>query len=88
MCRISNSDSRKAALTLILIINDSGFLDAHIKEAGLRDAGSPRFQALDKVHKPTGEAFSRRDMLETVKARCRPLDCRNNSAITPSVERT
>ena len=38
---------------------------------GLKTQAPPLFQSPDKAHKPTGEAFLRRDMLEVVKARCR-----------------
>jgi integrase/recombinase XerD len=45
------------------------FLDGYIKEAGI--AGEvPLFQTLDKSHRLTEEAISRRDMLRVVKERC------------------
>jgi integrase/recombinase XerD len=37
---------------------------------GIDDAEAPLFQTLDKVHRLTGEAITRRDMLRVVKARC------------------
>ena len=46
------------------------YLDAYIAAAGISDAETPLFQSLDKAHKLTGEAISRRDMLRMVKARC------------------
>jgi site-specific recombinase XerD len=45
------------------------FLDAYIKEAGTAGQ-APLFQTLDKSHRLTGEAISRRDMLRVVKERC------------------
>jgi site-specific recombinase XerD len=47
------------------------FLDGYIAAAGIDNAEAPLFQSLDKAHRLTGEAISRRDMLEVVKARCR-----------------
>jgi integrase/recombinase XerD len=35
-----------------------------------RGPEAPRFQSLNKAHKMTGEAISRRDMLRVVKQRC------------------
>jgi integrase len=49
------------------------YLDAYIAAAGIDDMEAPLFQSLDKAHKPSGEAISRRDMLRMVKARC--ADC-------------
>ena len=46
------------------------YLDAYIAAAGIDDGEAPLFQSLDKAHKLTGEAISRRDMLRVVKARC------------------
>ena len=46
------------------------FLDAYIKEARIEDAGRPLLQSLDKAHSLTGEALSRRDMLNVVKKHC------------------
>ena len=46
------------------------FLDAYIAVAGIDDAGAPLFQTLDKGHRLTGEAITRRDMLRVVKDRC------------------
>jgi hypothetical protein len=46
------------------------YLDAYIAAAGIRGGESPLFQSLDKAHKLTGEAISRRDMLRVVKTRC------------------
>lgn len=47
------------------------FLDAYIAASGIQEAGTPLFQTLDKAHRLTGEAITRRDMLDVVKARCR-----------------
>jgi integrase/recombinase XerD len=47
-----------------------GYLDAYIAAAGISDAAAPLFQSLDKAHRLTGEAISRRDMLRVVKERC------------------
>jgi integrase/recombinase XerD len=47
------------------------FLDAYIEAAGIDDPDAPLFQSLDKAHRLTGLAISRRDMLDVVKARCR-----------------
>jgi integrase/recombinase XerD len=46
------------------------YLDAYIAAAGISDPEAPLFQSLDKAHKLTGEAISRRDMLRVVKERC------------------
>jgi site-specific recombinase XerD len=46
------------------------YLDAYIGATGIEDGEAPLFQSLDKAHKLTGEAISRRDMLRMVKARC------------------
>jgi integrase/recombinase XerD len=46
------------------------YLDAYIAAAGISGAEAPLFQSLDKAHKLTGEAISRRDMLRMVKDRC------------------
>jgi site-specific recombinase XerD len=47
------------------------FLDAYLSEARIEDPKAPLFQSLDKLHRLSGEAILRRDMLEMVKARCR-----------------
>jgi integrase/recombinase XerD len=47
-----------------------GFLDAYVEAAGITEPGVPLFQSLDKTHRLTGMALSRRDMLRIVKARC------------------
>jgi site-specific recombinase XerD len=47
------------------------FLDAHIGAADISEPQAPLFQTLDKAHRLTGEAITRRDMLRVVKARCR-----------------
>lgn len=47
------------------------FLDAYIAAAAIDDAGTPIFQALNKAHRLTGDAITRRDMLRVVKDRCR-----------------
>jgi site-specific recombinase XerD len=47
------------------------FLDGYIAAAGIEDKEAPLFQSLDKAHRLTGLAISRRDMLDVVKARCR-----------------
>jgi integrase/recombinase XerD len=49
------------------------FVDAYIAAAGIDDPGAPLFQSLNKVHRFTGEALSRRDMLDVVKARCKAV---------------
>jgi integrase/recombinase XerD len=46
------------------------YLDAYIAAAGIEDGEARLFQSLDKSHKLTGEAMSRRDMLRAVKVRC------------------
>jgi site-specific recombinase XerD len=46
------------------------YLDAYINAAGIEDAGAPLFPSLDKAHRLTGAAISRRDMLRAVKERC------------------
>ena len=46
------------------------FLDAYIAAAGIDEAEAPLFQRLDKAHRLTGEAITRRDMLRVVKERC------------------
>jgi site-specific recombinase XerD len=46
------------------------YLDAYLDEARITEAGAPIFQSLDKSHRLTGLALSRRDMLRIVKARC------------------
>jgi len=47
------------------------FLDAYIAATGIDDAEAPLFQTLDKAHRRTGEAITRRDMLRVVKDRCK-----------------
>jgi integrase/recombinase XerD len=47
------------------------FLDAYIAAAGIDEAEAPLFQTLDKAHRLTGDAITRRDMLRVVKDRCR-----------------
>src|SRR5271170_6840093 len=47
------------------------FLDAYIAATTIDDAEAPLFQTLDKAHKLTGGAITRRDMLRVVKDRCR-----------------
>src|SRR5262249_37507862 len=39
------------------------FLDAYIAAAAIEEADTPLFQTLDKAHKLTGDAITRRDML-------------------------
>lgn len=46
------------------------FLDAYIAAAGIGEAEAPLFQTLDKAHRLTGDAITRRDMLRVVKERC------------------
>ncbi len=46
------------------------FLDAYIAAAGIEGAEAPLFQTLDKAHRLTGVAITRRDMLRVVKERC------------------
>jgi integrase/recombinase XerD len=46
------------------------FLDAYMAGANIEDAGAPLFQTLDKAHRLTGIAITRRDMLRVVKERC------------------
>jgi integrase/recombinase XerD len=46
------------------------YLDAWISAARIEDAEAPLFPSLDKAHRLTGEAISRRDMLRMVKERC------------------
>jgi len=46
------------------------YLDAYIAAAGIEDGEASLFQSLDKAHKLSGEAISRRDMLRMVKTRC------------------
>jgi integrase len=46
------------------------YLDAYIGAAGIEEGEALLFQSLDKAHKLTGEAISRRDMLRMVKERC------------------
>ena len=46
------------------------YLDAYIAAAGIKDPEAPLFQSLDKAHRLTGEAITRRDMLRIVKERC------------------
>jgi integrase/recombinase XerD len=46
------------------------YLDAYVAASGIDEGESPLFQSLDKAHKLTGEAISRRDMLRGVKVRC------------------
>ena len=45
------------------------FLDAWLAEAKLEDGEQPLFQTLDKAHRLTGVAVSRRDFLRLVKSR-------------------
>lgn len=47
------------------------FLDEYILAAGIGDAEAPLFQTLDKAHRLTSEAITRRAMLRVVKERCR-----------------
>ena len=42
-----------------------------IAAAGIAESEAPLFQTLDKAHRLTGEAITRRDMLRVVKERCR-----------------
>ena len=46
------------------------YLDAYLATACIKDAKAPMFQTLDKAHRLSGEAISRRDMLRAVKLRC------------------
>lgn len=46
------------------------FLDAYIAAVRINETEAPLFQALDKAHRLTGEAITRRDMLRVVKERC------------------
>ena len=46
------------------------FLDAYIAAAGIEDKEAPLFQSVDKVHRFSGEAITRRNMLRVVKDRC------------------
>lgn len=46
------------------------YLDTYIAAASIEEGKVPLFQSLDKAHKLTGEAISRRDMLRVVKERC------------------
>jgi integrase/recombinase XerD len=50
------------------------YLDAYLSEARIDDPKAPLFQSLDKLHRLSGEAILRRDMLEMVKTRCRAAD--------------
>jgi site-specific recombinase XerD len=47
------------------------FLDGDIAASGIEDKEAPLFQSVDKAHRHTGVAISRRDMMRVVKARCR-----------------
>lgn len=40
---------------------------------GISDAKAPLFQTLDKKHRETGKALSRRDMLRAAEIRCRVI---------------
>lgn len=46
------------------------FLDAYIAAAVIGNPEAPLFQTLDKAHRLTGDAITRRDMLRVVKDRC------------------
>jgi integrase/recombinase XerD len=46
------------------------FLYAYIAAACIDEAEAPLFQTLDKSHRLTGDAITRRDMLRVVKDRC------------------
>lgn len=46
-------------------------LHTYTKEAGISGAHAPLFQSLDKVHRFTGDAILRWDMLDMVKSRCK-----------------
>jgi site-specific recombinase XerD len=46
------------------------FLDAYVAAAGIDDKEAPLFQSVDKAHRFSGEAITRRNMLCVVKARC------------------
>jgi site-specific recombinase XerD len=48
----------------------NAYINAYIKEAGIEYAETSLFQTLDKAHRLTGEAITRRDMLRVVKERC------------------
>lgn len=46
------------------------FLDGYIAATCIEDKEAPLFQTLDKSHRLTGDAITRRDMLRVVKERC------------------
>ena len=46
------------------------YLDAYLELAGILEVDSALFQTLDRKHRLSGEAISRRDMLRIVKERC------------------
>jgi integrase/recombinase XerD len=48
----------------------TAFLDAYLETAAIVEAQAPFFQTMDKSHRLTGQALSRRDMLHIVKGRC------------------
>jgi integrase/recombinase XerD len=49
------------------------FLDAYRAVSRVTEPEAPRFQTLDKKHRLTGKALSRREMLRAVKIRCQAI---------------
>jgi integrase/recombinase XerD len=46
------------------------YLDSYLEISAIAEAQAPLFQTMDKSHRLTGHALSRRDMLRIVKGRC------------------